>query len=250
MGTRKSQLRKENMNKMYPCPPLTFNKEDNKRIVYICGPHGVGKSTLLNDLKTVGREKIREQLAHHESLQEQVTRQLWRAALHCIEHRENLSYVHKLPSRSVVVGDRCFLDDVAYVNAFLKLKWMKPEECQNIFTLTNEIYKQTNTPLPEMFVILLPPSKWNKERIEERWNRGEEPKWCELNFNYLKAIRDEFLNVSKCISKEIKGKVIVVRDTDRLARINKINGWLTKHDLEDFIVEGETIVESPVGTGS
>lgn len=232
------------MARMYPPPSLTFSRKDNKRIIYICGPHGVGKSTLLNDIKS-SNGQVREQLFHHEALQEQVTRQLWRAALHCIEHRENLSYVHTLPPKAVVVGDRCFLDDLAYVRAFEKIKWMTPTECRNVLSMTEDIYIKTGTPKPESFIILLPPLEWNISRIEERWTNGEEPKWCELNFNYLSAVRGQF---SK-IAEEVKN-ALLIEATDRLKRINKVKEWLNKHDYEDFIIEGETLVESPKGTGS
>jgi len=233
-----------------PPPPFVFNREDNKRVIYICGPHGVGKSTLMNDLKFFDRERVREQLTHYDALQEQVTRQIWRAALHCIEHRENLAYAQKQPPKSVVIGDRCFLDDIAYIRAFKKLKWMTPKECRNVFSMTDDIYKKSGTPKPEMFILLLPPFEWNKERIEERWNRGEEPKWCELNFDYLQVVREEFSNLAEFIGKKGKQRLVVISETDRLARIKKVKEWINENDLEDFIVEGKTFVESPVGTGS
>ena len=230
--------------KILPPPAFKFNVEDNDRIIYFCGPHGVGKSTFVNDLRVFGSERIREQLTHYDALQENVTRQIWRTALHCIEHRENLNYIKKLPSKAVLIGDRCFLDDYAYVNAFLRLGWMTKKECSNIFEITDDIYLKSNTPKPTRFVVLMPPLQWNIDRIEERWHNGEEPKWCELNFDYLQEVRTSFEEAAS------KFDAKVIRLTDRKDRILEFKHWLNKCNLEDFIVEGRIFVESPVGTGS
>ena len=87
---------------------------------------------------------------------------------------------------------------------------------------------------------------WNIERINERWENGEEAKWCELNFDYLRVIRDEFENCAQYLNKQAK----VIRDVGRKSRVEKVKEWLNDNELEDFIVEGKTFVESPVGTGS
>lgn len=234
------------MNKPLIAPPsaFEFSEEDNKRVIYICGPHGVGKSTLFTDLKFYDAERVREQLTHYDALQENMTRQLWRSSLHCIEHRENLNYVKNQPDNTVVIGDRCFLDDIAYVNAFVKLGWMTAQERDKLFSLTDDIYDKTGTPKPEMFIILLPPYEWNVERIMERWSKGEDAKWCEMNFEYLKAVRDEFSGMMHF------GISNTITETDREGRILEVKRWLNENDLQDFIVEGKVFVESPVGTGS
>jgi len=202
----------------------------------------------MTDLRFYDSDRVREQLTHYDALQEQVTRQLWRAALHCIEHRENLNYAKFQPGNSVVIGDRCFLDDVAYIRAFKKLGWMTTKECKSVFSMTDDIYKKSGTPRPERFVILLPPLDWNIDRIQERWGKGEDAKWCELNFDYLKVVRDEFEKCAEFLTS--KKQVKVIRETDRKKRIDSVKEWLNEKDLDDFIVEGKIFVESPVGTGS
>ena len=118
-----------------PPPGYKFNPADNERVIYLCGPHGVGKSTLIEDLKKYDAERIREQIAHMESLEDNMSRQIWRSALHCIEHRENLVYAAKQPENSVVVGDRCWFDDQAYVHAFAELGWITASERDRIMEL-------------------------------------------------------------------------------------------------------------------
>jgi thymidylate kinase len=233
---------------LYPPPSFKFNIEDNKRIIYICGPHGVGKSTLMKDLAFYNIERIREQLTHYDALQENVTRQIWRAALHCVEHRENLNYAQSQPPNSVVIGDRCFIDDMCYMRAFVKIGWLTEKERKNMFSLEDDVYKKSETPKPVRFIFLIPPLDWNIARITERWNNNEPAKWCEHNFGYLQVVRNEFENCAQYLTK--KKQVKVIRETDRKQRINKVKEWINENDLEDFIVEGTVFVESPVGTGS
>lgn len=222
----------------FPPPAYEFNPKDNERIIYLCGPHGVGKSTMVEDLKSYDRGRVREQIAHMESLTENMSRQIWRMTLHCVEHRENLVYAASQPENSVVIGDRCYLDDQAYISAFEQLGWMTPEQCQNIFELTDIIYKNSNTPKPNNFIILLPPLDWNIERIKERWNNGERFKWCEENFDYLKVVRSEFEKLSF-----LRKNVLTIRDTSREKRVHRVKEWLIKNKLDNFIVEGRSFVE-------
>ena len=222
-------------------PPkvFEFDSEANKRIVYLSGPHGVGKSTLIEDLKQFDMGRVREQIAHMEGLTDNVSRQIWRNALHCVEHRENLAYIMTQPLKSVVIGDRCFLDDVAYVNTCVELGWLTPEYRKGIFDNAEFQYKLSNTPKPERFIVLLPPLEWNIERIEERWIEGIPAKWCEKNYPYLEVVRRNFEE----LALSMPDKVTVVKETSRKDRVSKIKHWLNDHDLDDFIVEGRTYIE-------
>ena len=223
----------------YNPPPLfKFSDRANEQVIYLCGPHGVGKSTLITDLKTHDARRVQEQIAHMEGLTDNISRQIWRNALHCIEHRENLVYAMTQPSRSVVIGDRCNLDDKAYVAACAELGWITDQNRQDILAHSALTYTMSNTPLPINFIVLLPPLDWNIERIEERWREGQETKWCERNFKYLGVVRQQFEH----LAQENPG-VEVIRDTDRAGRVKKIKDWLLKSDLDDFIVEGRTFIE-------
>ncbi len=226
-------------------PPKVFDfstkkaLEANKRVVYLSGPHGVGKSTLIEDLKQFDMGRVKEQIAHMEGLTDNVSRQLWRNALHCVEHRENLAYAMSQPPKSVVIGDRCWLDDVAYVNTCVEMGWLDAPYRKGIFDNAEFQYTLSLTPKPERFIVLLPPIEWNIERIEERWTEGIAPKWCEKNFTYLGAVRHSF----EQLASKMPDQITVINETDRKGRVDKIKKWLNDHDLEDFIVEGRTYIE-------
>lgn len=223
----------------FPPPLYKFKPEANKQVVYLSGPHGVGKSTLIEDLKSFDRERVVEQIAHMESLTDNISRQLWRNSLHCVEHRENLAYAMSQSPKSVVIGDRCFLDDRAYCAACAKLGWISQQDKDNIARHADLTYEISNTPKPENFIILLPPYDWNMARIEERWAEGIPAKWCERNFHYLGVVREQFTE----FAQQLGNRAVVVDETDRKGRVKKIKNWLNDHDLEDFIVEGRTYVE-------
>jgi thymidylate kinase len=215
-----------------------LNPEDNNRVIYICGAHGSGKSTLIEDLKVAQLGKLREQLGHMESLEENISRQIWRAGLHCIEHRENLAYASTLPKGAVVIGDRCDLDDLAYTSAFVELGWLGKEEFLNLRELAEATYKLSGTPKPKRFIILTPPLDWNIARIEERWKNGERVKWNEDNYTYLEAVMNQYQSLAFAT-----GGALSVGETDREERVVKIKKWLAEAKEEDFIVEGRTYTE-------
>jgi hypothetical protein len=197
----------------------------------------VGKSTLIEGLKKYDASRIREQIAHMETIDDNISRQVWRVSLHCLEHRENMMWAQKNPPRSIVVGDRCRIDDVAYVSAFAELGWISTEQKNNIFRLDDATYELSGTPKPISYVILLPPEDWNITRIEERWKAGEPVKWCEQNYDYLRAVRHQFELIATNTS------CLLIKDTDKETRIGKIKDWINQRKFEDFIVEGRTYCE-------
>src|SRR5947208_2000947 len=57
--------------------------------LFVRPPRGSGKSTLIADLEAAGLPVIiQKQIAHAETVVDQPPRQVWRAALHSIEHYE------------------------------------------------------------------------------------------------------------------------------------------------------------------
>lgn len=72
-------------------PPKVYelDTEINKQVVYLCGPHGVGKSTLIDDLKQFDMGRVKEQIAHMEGLTDNMSRQLWRRYLHMSLYMRN-----------------------------------------------------------------------------------------------------------------------------------------------------------------
>lgn len=204
-------------------------REANKRVVYLSGPHGSGKSTLIEKLKSEqSNVLVQDQIAHMESLQTMTERVIWRIALHAIEHRLNLVKAMEYPS-STIVGDRCFFDDIAYLRAFVQLGWVSPRQFSRWTKLMDDTYKRTDTAKPERIIVLCPQYEWNAERVRQRWEEGERIKWNEDNFTYLYAVNLEFHK----LIRESRNGLLKVETTDLEERIRTIKGWLngTKEEV-------------------
>ena len=194
----------------------------NDHVVYISGPHGSGKSTLVKQLnETMPELEIQEQLAHLESLEDMVERAIWRTALHAIEHRINLSKAEKNPNQ-IIIGDRCYLDDYVYWSAFSRLGWITKRQLKQFIGMAEQTYKSTNTPKPTRIILLCPPYEWNVGRVKQRWEEGEHVKWHEDNFSYLRHVNDEFHREAIHARKG----TLVMKDTDLDVRVSRIRNWI------------------------
>ncbi len=217
--------------------PFIFANDANDRVVYLSGPHGVGKSTLVEGLKQQDSGiDVVEQVAHMESLEEQMSRQIWRIGLHVIEHRENLIAASDR-NDVTILGDRCALDDLAYTMAFMQLGWLDKKELSNVRKMESLVYKLSSTPFPKRFVIILPPLDWNIARIEGRWKEGEEVKWQERDYTYLTVVRQQFEEIAKPLVK--KNRAVVIRATDSSTRVRQVSSWIKG----DILQRGNVFVE-------
>lgn len=214
-----------------------FAPDANNKIVYISGAHGSGKSTLIEDLRGNAIGEVREQIAHMEGIDENVTRQVWRIALHCIEHRENLALVTS-GNNSLIIGDRCYIDDMAYMSAFRHLGWFTEQQFRDLVRLTNMTYQITDTPKPRRFIIVTPPLDWNISRIEQRWQSGERTKWRERDFNYLAVVMAQYVQLAQQLARD--GFALQVTVTDRDERTRVISQWLNESRV---ITSGKTFTE-------
>ena len=208
---------------------------NNNHVVYISGPHGSGKSTLVSRLKEISPElQVQEQLAHLESLQEMTERAIWRTALHAIEHRMNLTKAERCPDQTII-GDRCYFDDLVYWRAFLRLGWITQRQLHNYTRLQDETYRLMDTPKPTRIVLLCPPYEWNLARVKQRWYEGEHVKWNEDNFTYLWHINAEF---HKAAAQAGNG-MLVVKETYPDRRVAQILQWVNGHTQS-----GHSLVEA------
>lgn len=212
-----------------------WSKEIQNRVVYISGPHGSGKSTLVNRLKEVSPNlQLQEQLAHLESLQEMTERVIWRVALHAIEHRLNLIKASQNPSQ-IIVGDRCYLDDVMYWRAFERLGWITKKQMKSYVELLDQTYRLTDTPKPLRIILLAPPYDWNVARVRQRWAEGEHVKWHEDDFGYLAFVNEQF----RLAAGDSNGLVLAVVETDLETRVAKIHQW-----VDGPVEQGLALVEA------
>ena len=152
-------------------------KKRLKNLVFVSGPHGSGKSTLIKNLveripnavspvlKTRtpqfywgGDEKVVDVDFFH--------RQALKYAQRSIENYEYLMFAKKEQKR-LIIGDRCIYDAHAYRQAGIKLKWLTPEqdaEIENKLQILNKLEL-----LNPYCIILNPGFEICKEHLEKRW---------------------------------------------------------------------------------
>lgn len=192
------------------------------RVVYLSGPHGSGKSTLIADIKdSAANVTVVEQIAHLESLTDMIERSVWRIALHAIEHRQNLHYAEDHPD-IYVLGDRCYLDDEVYWTAFEHLGWLTRSQRRSILQLQRVTYRLTSTPLPKRVIVMCPPLDWNRDRVLQRHDAGERIKWNENDFTYLAYVNAAFHKTAPNNNR------LILRETDREKRAQLVKDWVTR----------------------
>jgi len=192
--------------------------------IFISGPHGGGKSTLMEKLKastglflennfdidfTVDFPSI-SVLSHFE-------RSLLR-----IYHRFFIaSYAQKLAKENpgkVILTNRTIYDSGAYINSYHELKWITENQFQKLnFVISNFTFR------PHA-IILNPPLEVIKNRLEKR--RGEATR-INRDKIFKDEDSDEFLSKLHHYFAQFKGgdKFLYVEDNDEEA-IQKIINWV------------------------
>ncbi len=191
--------------------------------VFISGPHGGGKSTLIEKLKrtdlflennfdidfTVDFPSI-SVLSHFE-------RSLLR-----IYHRFFItSYAQKLAKENpgkVILTNRTIYDSEAYINAYHELKWITEDQFQKLNFVINNFTFRPNA------IILNPPLEIIKSRLRKR--RGEATR-TNRDKIFKNEDSDEFLNKLHHYFTQFKGRneFVYVEDNDEEA-IQKIIDWV------------------------
>jgi MoaA/NifB/PqqE/SkfB family radical SAM enzyme len=209
-GGLEHPLRRAEMSRRFGSPDLDFSRwrEAHPARIYIVGAHGVGKSTLLEDL--VGTGRICRDPSRNPYREDVYRRQLWRL----YKYKRAEMRLSALPSGPVAVN-RCPLDWLVYTNAFLELGWLTGSEHRRLLDRYRDLFGGPF--VPSLAVWLDPPVDWSERRIEERWEETGEVKWREGDFEYYTAVREEYHRVLGSASE--LSKIYRVEATDRKERL-------------------------------
>jgi len=191
--------------------------------VFISGPHGGGKSTLIEKLKqntdlflennfdidfTVDFPSI-SALSHFE-------RSLLR-----IYHRFFIAgYAEKLAKENpgkVILTNRTIYDSEAYINSYHELKWITEDQFQKLNFVINNFTVRPHA------IILNPPFELIKNRLGKR--RGEATR-TNRDRIFKNEDSDEFLNKLHHYFTQFKDKekFVYIEDNDEVA-VQKIIDW-------------------------
>jgi len=193
-------------------------------LVFISGPHGAGKTTLVERLQQEYDKILIPELKtitpkFHTN---PADRQRLKLSQKAIENFEALEIARENPDR-IVIGNRCRYDCDAYSLAFYRLGWVSQEDHRRLveiarFAFTAELYSP-------YAIILNPPFEIVRERLQGRWKK-EEKKWNEENLDYCRIACDAYLQF------EGNPRILYLKDSDNIDKvIELLNQTLKVKDL-------------------
>ncbi len=180
-------------------------------LVFISGPHGAGKTTLVERLQKEYNQIIVPELKtttpkFHTNPSD---RQKLKLSQKAIESFEALEIAREHPDK-IIIGNRCRYDCDAYSLAFHKLRWITQEDHERLLQIGKFIYTaELYSPLA---IILNPPFEIVRERLQGRWKK-EEKKWNEDDMDYCKAACSAYEHF------EGQPRILYLRDSDNIERI-------------------------------
>jgi len=156
-----------------------------RNLIFLCGPHGDGKTTLEKKLKEscssiIVPDLVTKTPKFHTNPVERITMKLCERA---IENYEALMIAKDNPDK-IVLANRCLYDADAYADAYLQLGWITEKEHSEQYSFARFAFpKELHNP----YAIVFNPCfdiVWS--RLHERWLK-EEKKWNEGDVEYCRA---------------------------------------------------------------
>jgi len=197
--------------------------------IYFSGTHGAGKSSLI---KAVAR--LPDFISYPDRLKlakvdkPYFLRQKSKIAKIFQEYCDLLEFEKQHPDK-IILGDRCIYDCFVYGNAYERLGWITKQENQELKDL-GAILEEC---WPDNLVVLNPPYETLVDHIHQRW-KTKQKKWNEDNFDYLRAVHEEFKKLPDYYQGNllyIDEKVSIERERDMTTE------WIKEKCLEKILVE-------------
>jgi thymidylate kinase len=189
-------------------------------VVYFCGPHGSGKSTLIERIAASDTARFarfeRIPIPHE---QETFERTKIRTARYHLQTFYERDWAGKNPDRTLLC-DRSVLDNYAYILGFQKLGWAGKDELDSFLALYDGLFPPERRPGKVVFIDL--PLETLSRHIRKRWAETGEKKWREDNFGYLDAVRQGFQDVFE----KYEGDVLRLATDDRDEQVRRVLGWM------------------------
>ncbi|MBW3011715.1 deoxynucleoside kinase [Candidatus Woesearchaeota archaeon] len=161
-------------------------------IIYFSGPHGAGKSSLIKGVESSSPNILRyKDRLEFVKVEDPRRRHKSKIVKYYQEYCDMLNFHDENPGK-IILGDRSLYDGYAYGRAFVNLGWLDKDDCQLHEKIIEMFFEKDEK--PQHIVILNPPLEAIIERLHKRWETKSK-KWREDNFEYLKAVHEEFRQI-------------------------------------------------------
>lgn len=159
-------------------------------VVYVCGSHGSGKSTLIKKLA----EKDPELFVMYKKLgipkfEDPLERQKIRAVKYYWD-AVNQEKISKNNPEKVLLCDRCILSSYVYVESLFQRGWLTKEEHDSCIDLCEKLFDDSIK--PKNIILLNPSLDELKYNVRKRWAETGKKKWREEDFGYLELTKKNF----------------------------------------------------------
>ena len=157
-------------------------------LVYLCGPHGAGKSTLAEKMTSIYPAVQRypeDTLDCLPKIQDDCYLRVKTKLLKC--YLERVEQKMSDNAQNITLCNRCEYDSLVYGRAFVRLGWISAGEYQHIEKLAQQLLDGERL----TSIILNPSLETLETQLQQRWSKGIR-KWREENREYLAAVHEEY----------------------------------------------------------
>ena len=201
--------------------------QDN--LIYLCGPHGSGKTTLARELeKQNPRIMVPELFSRNIKFNTHPPyRQVLKICGRAIENYEYLDIAKKNPDK-IVLGNRCIYDVFAYNQVYYKKGWISKETFDFYKKSSRDFFNDENE---EPWAIFLNPGfETVYKHLEKRWKeKGKKWKEDDLEYTRFACQAYEYFKGNENIFY-INHEISLESKED----IKKVNGWIKRIREKDL----------------
>jgi len=190
--------------------------------LYFSGPHGSGKSTLIEKIRDSSPEVFslypEDNLSFPKITESYFERLKSKLLRYYFESLDQQKFEKEFPQK-ILLCSRCVYDSVAYSKAYLQLRWIDEKQYLQLEKITATVFDN----FPKRAIIVNPSLETLQKQLQQRW-KSEEKKWNEENFAYLKAAQQEF----SLLAETLREKALYVPEEKLEDKVKKVMQWVNK----------------------
>ncbi len=170
---------------------MTTTGLKSKKIIYVSGPHGAGKSTLIQKLLGLYPQIYQPPPIEFaiKSDEKAYERAMLRAVKYKLELENYKQALESSENMTSFIVDRCIYDTLAYTGAYAKLGWISQKQKSEIFDLAMHLFEKVGFPINTLFIC--PSLERIQQQLHLRW-QTQSIKWREDDFIYLAALTESY----------------------------------------------------------